>query len=554
MDSQTKQNELMHYCNALPPDVVTALGDKNLGIFIEVNNIAASHGLALYETAHICAGVQQILEGKESAKDLVEFISKDESIEDDNREKIPDIAYELQTKVFDVAFPVWKQFKMHIKEGKVPQPPAKPIPSATTPEPQLETPQVQSTPLDKTMGTPISEPAPAGQTASLEANHVRALTRIASGTKYPEQKLREAFEDLPKGLQSAIASVDTANAVQEIAKKNFLHVDQMANLASETGLVLLGLTHPAEFVANLSKRLRVPEDKAKEVAKEISSKILSKVRDALRVLHDEGPKPQAQKPPQVFHSGPINTTTPMSVTPTRVTPSMPQAKHSILSAQVDSNKPSASDLAKKAGLNTPYSPSASWKVPGGKDAVKPVTKGETAPSREEVLRGIENPREIVGPTGWKPQNNKQTPRDNNQIQSSSSVNIQTPGSNRQPLLNSRQATNNPASSVDKQQRVGMKPPPPPPSKPVVPTPPPIPPPPPPVTTRPPSPPPRPGTPLSQPAVKTKPASEPHSPAPISTPPAKKEEDTFLEQKLQGHMSLPKEEKKYSSDPYREPIE
>ena len=125
----------------------------------------------------------------------------------------------------------------------------------------------------------------------MDEKNMRALVRIAAGTKYGEEELRNAFEDLPLGLRQSLSSVDTANSIQEIAKKYLLHVDQMAALASETGLVLLGLTHPADFIKNLAGRLRVPEERAKEIARETSSQILVKVRESLRSLHAEVVQP-----------------------------------------------------------------------------------------------------------------------------------------------------------------------------------------------------------------------------------------------------------------------
>jgi len=253
----------------------------------------------------------------------------------------------------------------------------------------------------------VAAAAPAPSASSgLDEKNLRALFRISVGTNYTEDALREKFEELPQGLRQAIASVDTANAVQTIAKRYILHVDQMGALSSETGLVLLGLTHPRDFTKNLTARLRISEQRALEIAKSVSEAVLVKVKETLRGLHEE-------KPPEKT-----------------VQPIEPPRKLNILSAQAE----------------TPQT--AKWNT------------SEEKPEREEILRGVENPRAAVGPTGWRP------------------------------------ATQNASTPL-------------PPPKPVVPLPP---------------------------------------------PPQVQKPKSILDEKLTQTVSLPREEKKYSVDPYREPLQ
>jgi len=205
---------------------------------------------------------------------------------------------------------------------------------------------------------PVAAVPQKAQTAAVgtDEKNLRALFRISVGTSYTEDALREKFESLPQGLRQAIASVDTANAVQTIAKRYILHVDQMGALSSETGLVLLGLTHPRDFTKNLAARLRVSEQRALEIAKSVSEAVLVKVKETLRGLHDAPQKPTTD-----------------NRQPTTERPPEPVKKLNVLSSQIE----------------TPQT--ARWNT------------GEEKLSREEVLKGVENPKEAVGPTGWKPQ-------------------------------------------------------------------------------------------------------------------------------------------------------
>lgn len=103
---------------------------------------------------------------------------------------------------------------------------------------------------------------------------------------------------LPKDLKDAIFSVDSAGIIQETGKKYNLMVDKIGELADETGLVMLGLTHPKDFISNLVRRLEIDAATARKIADEINTRVFKKVRDSLKKLHginDE--KPQKKEEP-----------------------------------------------------------------------------------------------------------------------------------------------------------------------------------------------------------------------------------------------------------------
>lgn len=612
----------MLFCDSLPFAVVDALGAKDLDIQLTLSGIYTSHEFVLYETGNICEGVLKVLTGEDSPSNLVAFIEKDEHIEEDNRPKIAELAYEIQTKIFDQVLPILKQAGFPIKEGRVAEPVMKyevgsrnyggqTISSeqgVLSPYAPVESPLSGSSfskggaegggfkiPPASKSGLPLGKgetplraedggaPLVRGESAQLplDDKNVRALVRIASGTTYSEEKLRDAFADLPQGLRQSISSVDTANAIQEIAKKYLLHVDQMGALASETGLVLLGLTHPAEFIGNLAKRLRLPEEKAKEIARDISAEILVKVREALRGLHEnaENPKTQAPRPTLQSQSSvgqansKQNTNTQnqpnQSKEPLKQFTAKPTLSDSSFSkggAEGGGFKipPSSGVLPLEKGelpkVNTPYSVGAKWNT-GENILAKQAVQKEEALSRAEVLRGIENPSELqvpsskftgqpktsnlqpktlVGPTGWKP--------------SASPSYENTNGTNIRMNTNKKEDQLPP---VPMAQGVPI------PQKPSLPTPPAVPRPTlPSKPTIPPAMPPRNEvgsmkyevernpTPIA-PAQKARPQSESLTPP---TPPAKGKADDFLSQKLQAPMSTPREEKRYTTDPYREPLQ
>jgi len=106
--------------------------------------------------------------------------------------------------------------------------------------------------------------------------------------EYTEEQFLEKYASLPQELKTAMSSVESSDIIQAISKKHELQIDQMGELASETGFVLLGFTKPEEYIRNLKNRLQVDPKKAKEIALEVNSQIFSKVKESLKRQHGIG--------------------------------------------------------------------------------------------------------------------------------------------------------------------------------------------------------------------------------------------------------------------------
>ncbi len=102
---------------------------------------------------------------------------------------------------------------------------------------------------------------------------------------YSNEQLMTAFKMLPNDVREAILSVNTAEVIKQTADKYKLMIDKAGQLADETGLVMLGLTHPNQFIADLAERLEIDKKLAKEIAEEINSRIFFPVRENLKKIH-----------------------------------------------------------------------------------------------------------------------------------------------------------------------------------------------------------------------------------------------------------------------------
>jgi len=100
------------------------------------------------------------------------------------------------------------------------------------------------------------------------------------------KKLMDRYKELPEDVKDAIFSVDSAEIIQNIAKKNNLTIDKMSELADEIGLLMLGSTEPKDFISNISRRLGVNRNIAHDITAEVNDKIFSKIRESLKKIHN----------------------------------------------------------------------------------------------------------------------------------------------------------------------------------------------------------------------------------------------------------------------------
>lgn len=102
-----------------------------------------------------------------------------------------------------------------------------------------------------------------------------------------EQQRKDIFDRLEKlspELKDVMFSGVTAEKMFDIGKRYGLLVDKVGEMAHETGLLMLGVTHPDEFIGNLAARLEVDTQKANVIADDINREIFSPVREHLRAV------------------------------------------------------------------------------------------------------------------------------------------------------------------------------------------------------------------------------------------------------------------------------
>ncbi|MEK7647324.1 MAG: hypothetical protein AAB378_03095 [Patescibacteria group bacterium] len=155
--------------------------------------------------------------------------------------------------------------------------------------------------------------------------------------KYSAEQIQQKYDTLPLKVREVFEGAETAETLQQIGKKHKLMLDQLGELTDETGLVILGLTHPKDYINNISARLSVEKETAKNIAEEVNQKVFQKIREELKKIHsieettEEAAIPPAIRPkttpPPKFVETPQPATLPAIITKPEitVTPTPPSA-------------------------------------------------------------------------------------------------------------------------------------------------------------------------------------------------------------------------------------
>jgi hypothetical protein len=137
--------------------------------------------------------------------------------------------------------------------------------------------------------------------------------------EYTDEQIREKYNNLPEDLKKAIFGVETAGILKIIGEKYQLYLDKIGVLGNETGLVMLGITHPNNFISNLAERLKIDKETARKIGEEVNNQIFAKVRESLKKIHGIVPPPP-QPPPPLPQPTPRPQPTPPPLPPSPLTP------------------------------------------------------------------------------------------------------------------------------------------------------------------------------------------------------------------------------------------
>lgn len=104
-------------------------------------------------------------------------------------------------------------------------------------------------------------------------------------TEYTQEQIERVYEKLPDELQEAIFSVETADAIRNACEKQGITDARVGEVASQVGLVLMGLLLPDEFSGVLEQTIGLKKEVASPLAHEINRFVFFPVKEALNQIH-----------------------------------------------------------------------------------------------------------------------------------------------------------------------------------------------------------------------------------------------------------------------------
>jgi len=106
--------------------------------------------------------------------------------------------------------------------------------------------------------------------------------------QYTKEELRTKYSQLPEEIKEALNSDSLIDTIEKASSKFKIHIDQRGELASEIGLVLLGVTRPNEFLNNVQERLKISLEMAGEIVKDVNQGVFFPIRASLEKINNGG--------------------------------------------------------------------------------------------------------------------------------------------------------------------------------------------------------------------------------------------------------------------------
>lgn len=130
-----------------------------------------------------------------------------------------------------------------------------------------------------------------------------------------EGELKTRFELLPTELQQVILSSDYQMKLFEIAKKHKLTYEKLGQLELETTMVILGMTPPDEYKAEVAEQMQLSGTDLDNVVMEINAQVFQPIRDKLMGIYTEDEVKKGEEFAQVTTNPNAITEKPSSVSP-----------------------------------------------------------------------------------------------------------------------------------------------------------------------------------------------------------------------------------------------
>jgi len=100
------------------------------------------------------------------------------------------------------------------------------------------------------------------------------------------EQLQEKFKTLPKDIQGLVLDEDFGPTVTFLCDEVGIDATKALDVEDEVFDVLMGFSHPKDFIRNIQSKIGIDQEKAKVIAEKVNEEIFQPVRESLKIVHN----------------------------------------------------------------------------------------------------------------------------------------------------------------------------------------------------------------------------------------------------------------------------
>src|SRR3989344_3936363 len=104
--------------------------------------------------------------------------------------------------------------------------------------------------------------------------------------EHTKEQVQEKFKTLPEDIQGLIMDDDFGPAVTLLCKELGVDAVKALDVEDEVFDILIGFSHPKDFIHNIRSKIGVDEEKARAIAEKVNNEIFQLVKESLKVVHN----------------------------------------------------------------------------------------------------------------------------------------------------------------------------------------------------------------------------------------------------------------------------
>lgn len=106
-----------------------------------------------------------------------------------------------------------------------------------------------------------------------------------------KEQIIAQYKKLPLDVQKLVIGDGAGDEIQLIGRDTGITPEQALDVEDEVVAVLMGTSHPKDFIRNIQSKIGVDQEKARAIAEKVNEEVFQPVKESLKIVHnikDEG--------------------------------------------------------------------------------------------------------------------------------------------------------------------------------------------------------------------------------------------------------------------------